>query len=191
MNLLLQMLKPHLGRLLRVGLLACSLLACQSEKSQPAEASTYDGPLSRQSNVEVRYSQNAVLTALLKAPTQLELQNGDREYPDGVDITLYEYGRPKTTLVADYGIQKAEELIYTVRENVVVVNLQEQRRLETDILHWNRGTRLIYNDTLVHITSPADTLYGIGMEAEEDFSHYRIFRIINSTIQVEDDNGLN
>jgi len=47
-------------------------------------------------------------------------------------------------------------------------------RLNTEELIWNESIQKFFTEKPVKITTPTEVLYGIGMEANRDFSWYRI-----------------
>ena len=61
-----------------------------------------------------------------------------------------------------------------VRENVCVVN-KKGEQLNTEELVWNQKLDKFYTDKKVKITTaPNQVMYGEGLEANADFSWYKI-----------------
>lgn len=151
-----------------------SLFSCGKEQAVDTVA-RYDGPALEADNVETLYSDSAVLRVRLTAPKQLELQNGNREFPKGLFIEFFDQkGVKSSTLKSDRGTFKKEENLYVVKGNVMVENLVEKKSLHTEELNWDPETQKVYTDKFVKIIGPEQILTGIGLDANQDFSLYKI-----------------
>lgn len=60
-----------------------------------------------------------------------------------------------------------------IRDSVVVVN-KKGETLRTEELIWNQNVKKFYTEKFVRINTPDQVMYGDGLEANEDFSWYRI-----------------
>lgn len=68
---------------------------------------------------------------------------------------------------------------YTIKGDVIVwdsvqVVSRKGEQLNTDELVWNAGIQKFFTEKPVKITTPTEVLFGNGMEANSDFSWYRI-----------------
>jgi LPS export ABC transporter protein LptC len=79
----------------------------------------------------------------------------------------------QTTLDALYGRYYEEKGDVLIRDSVVVVN-QKGDTLRTEELIWNQKVKKIYTEKFVRINTPDQVMLGDGLEANEDFSWYRI-----------------
>jgi LPS export ABC transporter protein LptC len=140
------------------------------------EMKPYDGPLMVIENMETIYSDSAEVRVKLKASEQIELQNGNREFPKGVLVEFYEDSVITSTLTSNFARFYKETNKYMVSGNVVIKNLAEGKRLNTEELFWmpTEERILVENDKQVIITTKKDVLYGKGLEAKQDFSSYKI-----------------
>lgn len=136
---------------------------------------TYQGPVMEVENVETLYSDSTVLRIRLKAPKQIELQNGDREFPNGVYVEFYdESGKMTSTLTANSATFYKEKNSYKVLGNVIIKNLEEQKTLKTEELNWFPDKQKVNTDKFIRIETPDQILTGEGLDAREDFSSYKI-----------------
>ena len=157
--------------------LSTGLSSCQNKVIDPNEVTTYSGPIVSAKNVETRYSDSAILRVVLKTPLQYEFNSGDREFPEGLHLDFYdEKGVFTSTMDSKYGRYDRLNDIYVGIGEVVIVNVLEQKKMETEELKWNRATKQIYTDKFVRITTPTELLTGMGLEAKQDFSWYRILK---------------
>ncbi len=81
----------------------------------------------------------------------------------------------ETTLTALYGRYYEEEGNVLIRDSVVVIN-KKGDTLRTEELIWHQDAKKIYTEKFVRINTPDQIMYGDGLEANEDFSWYRILR---------------
>ena len=163
------------------------LSSCEEEK-KPVKSVPYVGPIEEIKDVNLRYSEAALLKVKLTTARQFRYLNDDRKYPDVVHIDFYDPGGQQivTTLRSDSGRYDRAKDLYTVMGHVVVVNKQKQEKLQTNLLNWNPNTKKVFTENKVIITSQltGEKLYGIGMDADQNFSRYAI-RKVSGTFNLE------
>jgi LPS export ABC transporter protein LptC len=99
------------------------------------------------------------------------------ELPMGIHIEFFnEQLQVISELTARYAIHYELERVWEARNKVVVVN-RKGETLKTEKLIWNEKKELLTSDEFVTITTPEETIYGEGFEANQDFSQYRIFKV--------------
>lgn len=159
-------------------LIVFSYFSCKEEVHTLAEMPLYTGPLISIKNVHTQYSDSAVLKVDLKAPIQNEFQNGDREFPEGVDLTFYDNDSTvASTLKSNYAKFIKIKNQYVVRGNVDIQNRREKRSMKTEELYWDITHKKIFTDKFVVIQTPTQTIKGHGMDAAQDFSSYSIRKV--------------
>lgn len=152
------------------------LLSCEEPK-QAKQAVAYAGPIEEINDVKLLYSEAALLKVRLTTPKQFRYANDDRKYPKPVSIIFYgPAGEEVTTLRSDSGRYNKAKDLYTVMGNVVVVNKQKQEKLLTPELSWNPVTKKVFTEKRVTVISQmtGEKLYGTGLDANQDFTNYRI-----------------
>ena len=147
-------------------------------------------PIETSKNVELIYSDSAIVKAKMKAPIlkQVKVENSYYEMPKGVYVEFYKSGTTQieSTLKADYGVRYESKNLVEVRKNVIVVNSIGEK-LETEKLTWNERTGKIYTDQFVKITRKREVLYGEGLEASQKFNSYKILKL-KGTINLKESN---
>jgi len=170
-----------------------SLTACENdiaEVNTVTSALREQLPLETGKNVEMLYSDSAIVRAKLNTP-QMDRYMGKKNYmemPKGMLVIFYnEAGKEENRLKADYGIGydngKGMDRMEAKR-NVQVIN-EKGDKLETEELTWNAGTKEIFTDKFVKITTKEEVIWGEGLKANEDFSKYEITHP-QGVIQVDD-----
>lgn len=162
--------------------LCFSFLACEEDKSLN-KVQPYQGAMIETNNIETLYSDSAKIKMRIKAPKQLQYQNGNLEYPQGVEVVFFnEKKQENSRLTALKGFYDKQKNLYTATGKVVVKNLLEDKTLKTEILHWSPNERRIYTDNFVVIENGPNIIKGEGFTANQDFKYYKILKPTGSGI---------
>ncbi len=137
-------------------------------------------PIERGINISINYSDSGFLKARVFAPlleryssemqTQTEMKQG---------ITAYFYnndGKINSYLKSKYAMRDERSRIITARNDVIVVN-NKGDTLRTEELIWDEKTDKIHSDKFVKINSPDRIILGTGLEANTDFSRFKVLNI--------------
>jgi LPS export ABC transporter protein LptC len=158
-------------------ILAMAFFACQQKPRDMKEMEVYQGPKMEVDSLETLYSDSSVLRVRFNAGKQLELENGDKEFLNGVKVEFFdEKGVSQAILTSQKGYQSKQSSIYRVEGDVVVQNLAEKKSLHTEKLFWDSANKKIYTSEFVKIQTPKEVLTGQGLEAAQDFSRYKILK---------------
>ncbi len=79
----------------------------------------------------------------------------------------------ESTLNARYARYYEKQNNILIRDSIVVVN-KKGEKLNTEELVWNQSAKKLFTEKFVKITTPTQVMYGDGLEANEDFTWYRI-----------------
>ena len=164
-------------RLLAAAALLTTLFSCEEDK-KPVKAVAYKGPIEEIQNVKLLYSEAAQMRVKLVTARQFRYINDDRKYPNEVLIDFYDAtgSQVVTTIRSDSGKYEKAKDLYTVMGHVVVINKAKQEKLQTKLLNWNPNTKKVYTPERVVVSSQltGEKLYGLGLDANQDFSRYSI-----------------
>lgn len=153
------------------------IIAITSSCREDVDASAlevYDGPMNMALNIHWIQSDSAIVRFELKAPKQLELGNGNLEFPEGVEIQIFEKnGGLSTTIRADRAYYTKSEDVYRGEGDVQVHNLIKDQKLQSEELFWEPRKR-IYTDKFVRVQNGDTFSYGSGFEADEAFNNYSL-----------------
>lgn len=137
----------------------------------------YDGPLLELENTITYYSDSSVVKMKMEAARQLEFENGDREFPDGIYLEFYDtFGNLTSTMRADYCYFTRESDLYKASGDVVIKGYSTHEQLNTEELYWNQKEEKVFTDKFVRIEKEGEIHTGEGLEAKQDFSEYRILK---------------
>ena len=151
-------------------------------------------PVQTVDDMFVVQTENGLLQMRLESPLMERYENDSLSYelfPKGLAVYGYnEEGLLETELTSD----NARHLNYKDgREsweafgNVVVKNIINQERMETDTLYWDRKNEKLYTDCYVKLYSPDGFMQGYGMESDQRARESVIKRPFNSFGYVNQD----
>ncbi len=134
-------------------------------------------------NIELFHSDSAIVRTKLTADKQLQFENEDMEFPEGILIHFFEPdGQLSTTIRADRGFYTRKTNEYRGEGDVRVHNLIKNQKLSSEELFWDPGKERIYTDKFVTVEERGRIINGTGMEADQNFSNYKVFKIVDSRI---------
>jgi LPS export ABC transporter protein LptC len=140
-------------------------------------------------DIQMLYSDFGKVKAKLVTPQLQEYHNSNNPYIEmtkGLFVYFYNDSlRITSTLKADYGIYYPKTDIFIARENVVVVN-EKGDQLSSEELVWNEHTKKLTSDKFVKIATADEVIFGDGLEANQDFTQYKIKKI-KGTVKVNNE----
>ena len=153
-------------------------MGCFKTTKTMEEMKPYEGPVMEIENMETIYSDSAEVKVKLKSPKEIELQNGNREFPNGLLVEFFEDGKIKSTLTSNFGRFYKETNKYMVSGNVIIKSLADGKRMNTEEMFWLPAEERIYveKNKQVVITTQTEVLHGTGLEAKQDFSDYTLLK---------------
>ena len=132
-------------------------------------------------DVEIIRSDSAIVNIRITGPIYKIVQDEKEpyiEFPEGVHVEFFDKQQQVySDLQADYAIkyEKKEETLF--KRNVIFKNAHNET-LMTDELIWDQKNKRIFSNDFVEIETQDNSLTGEGFEADENFSNYRIKKLI-------------
>lgn len=129
-------------------------------------------------NIDLVYSDSGNIRISLKSPLLIkstEKLNPYTEFPKGFTVEFYNRQKQiTTTLSAMYGIMYERKSLMEARSNVILHNTLSNEKLFTEKLTWDQRKELIFTDVFVKIMTESETIYGDGLESDQNFDNYTI-----------------
>ncbi len=164
------MLEFENNKILAIVVILFLTFSCKKEEKAVVKQE-YKGPLSEIYGINMTYSDSARLVVRMNTEVQLTLANEDKIYPKEVRIFFFDkQGRNNTTLRGDSARFIRNRNIYHIMGRVKVDEQVKQEVIETDEMYWSPDQKRVYTDAPVHIKTPTQTLHGVGMDANQDFT---------------------
>ena len=151
--------------------------SCQKVEQEKQKAQKYEGALISFTTITTILSEDAKIKLKLFAPLQYVQENGNIDYPKGVQISMYNEDKILiTTLRANKGFYDKSKHLYVGTGDVVVENLERRQRLYTEELNWNQPKKEIFTEKPIRILTPTEILEGTGLTSDEEFGRYTIWK---------------
>jgi LPS export ABC transporter protein LptC len=162
-----------------------SLLALQACTSKLNKSSAFDKSLleaEKGDSVTILYSTNGYVKAKISSKTFVQQDANQSntepfiEMKDGLKIIFFdEVDSVSSILTAKKGRYFTNNKNILLRDSVQVHN-KKKEELYTDELIWNEKSKLFFTEKNVVIKTTTQVIYGKGMEANQDFSKYKILQ---------------
>ena len=174
-------------RIMLPSLLFFTIAAC---KNDPDEIRALTGKSNVQEDkaedVTIIYSKDGKISGRLFAHEFVRNEYAKPPYVDmnsGLKVEFYnDSGEVENILTADSSRYYETLGNILVWDSVQIVN-KKGEKLNTAELVWNESIQKFFTEKPVKITTPTEVMYGNGMEANRDFSWYRIINP-KGTVQV-------
>ncbi|MBO6494206.1 LPS export ABC transporter periplasmic protein LptC [Roseivirga sp.] len=164
------------------------LASCSSDQKRLADMEVYEGPMYESEDVKILFTDSTVVRVIVYGNKQLQHQNGDIEFPDGIKIEFYgKNGEQTSELTAQSGFKENGSNVYRANGDVFVNNLQVKQTLKTEELFWSPESERIFTDKFVIVESESEIIQAEGMTAPQDFSSYEFTNPRESTTILKDD----
>lgn len=155
-------------------------ISCQNDTQ---EIMALTGPRSKQEDrangVTFVYSQNGNVKMKVFANHFVRNSAAKRPYINmnkGLKMEFFDdSGNISDVLTADSSVYYETQRDFIVWDSVQILS-KKGERLNTDELVWNELAQKFFTEKPVVITTPNEILYGEGMEANRDFTWYKILK---------------
>jgi LPS export ABC transporter protein LptC len=169
--------------------LACCLFLCACENDEQTVNKLFQRKVGREEAKEVviTFTTAGKTKAILTAPIMYRIEDTVSyiEFPKTLEVNFYnEEGIAESKLTAMYARYKENENIVFLRDSVKVVNIKGET-LDTEEMYWDRSRTgyEFYTEKPVRIKTLTQILFGVGMEASQDFKTRHI-KQSTGTIQI-------
>jgi LPS export ABC transporter protein LptC len=154
--------------------------SCENNESEISRITARpNDPVEEISGLQTIYSDSGAVKVLLEAPVMKKIlaPKPITELSKGMKISFYDANlNIISRMKSSYAIHYEQEHRWEARNNVEVVNVKGEK-LNTEKLVWDERTNKLLSDNFVKITTSKEIIMGNGFEADQDFSHYKIFNV--------------
>lgn len=159
-------------------LAAFIFMGCREKvKSHPAVFTEDDVAIEVGKEVEILYSDSAIVKVRVLGPVlhnYTSLSDPKQLFPEGIKVEFFDAkGTITSQLVAKNAIRQHGKGLVTARDSVVLTT-NKGEILETEELIWNEKEEKLSTNKFVKVTSPDEVIYGFGLEANQDFTYWKI-----------------
>jgi LPS export ABC transporter protein LptC len=155
-----------------------TILSCENTTKNSDNISKNQAQVEMAKEVEILYSDTAVVRIKISAPellSYIERDNPHDEFPKGIRIDFFDAKQqPTSTLTAKYAIRYPLKNQVIARDSCVWQSISNKEKLEGFELIWDENLQKVYSNKLTIITTPTEKIWGYGFETNRDFTHWKI-----------------
>jgi LPS export ABC transporter protein LptC len=160
--------------------ISCGFASCENNEGEISRITERpNDPVEEIAGLQTIYSDSGTVKVLLEAPIMKKvlLPKPITELPKGMKISFYDQNMNVISrMKSSYAIHYEQEHRWEARNNVEVVNVKGEK-LNTEKLIWDERQNKLLSDNFVKITTDKEIIMGNGFEADQDFSHYKIYNV--------------
>ncbi len=171
---------PNRSFIISIVLAVAMLISCKNDIEVISSLTDINNLPSQTSiNLETIYTDSAKIQLKVKSKLVkiFNLEEGSYlEFPKGLEVFFYdENEKIESQLSARYAIYHEADELWEAKDSVVVINAKDEI-LNTEQLFWDENKKLIYTSKFVSITTTSEIIYGDGLEANENFTNWKIMK---------------
>jgi LPS export ABC transporter protein LptC len=128
-------------------------------------------PSGEAEKINLKYTDSGRITVILVSPKMKEYANiyfPFTDFPKGIDVTLYDKNKKRTTILADYATSYKSTNIIDLVGNVKITS-QDGQILETDQLYFDQKNEWFFTEKRFKFTDPKGISNGHGIDFSKDF----------------------
>lgn len=149
-------------------------------------------PMMETDSVTTTISDSGIIRYKVKTPKWLifdDTNNPHWFFPEGIYLEKFDtIFKKQVSIKADTAWNYTQRREWLLKGNVVIVNVNDET-IKTQELTWDESIGLVHSNKYVEINRPGKmTLQGIGFEAKQNMTEYRIFRAFDSPFYFEEEN---
>ena len=136
-------------------------------------------PIGEAENFNLKYTDSGRVTVNLISPKRLDYSNRDfpyEEFPEGINLNLFDKDNNKNTVVSDYAITYKRTSIIDLQGNVVITT-HDGNVLKSQQLYFDRKREWLFTNVPVTFQSGQDIIHGNGFDSNKDFSNAEVLEV--------------
>lgn len=136
-------------------------------------------PLTIAENIVTKYTDSAKLKSVLVSSKMLDFSNREfafYEFPEGVDLTLYDKDNNKSNVIADYAIVYDETDLIDLRGNVVL-HTHQKDTLFAEQLFYDQKRQWLFTNKPVKFRTNNEIIDGNGFDSNMNFSNAYVLEV--------------
>ena len=136
-------------------------------------------PLTIAENINTKYTDSGKLKSVLRSPKMLNYSNrafAFYEFPEGVELTLFDDNNNESHVVADYAIVYVETDLIDLRRNVIL-NTHNKDTLFAEQLFYDQKREWLFTNKSVKFRRQDELINGNGFDSDRNFSKARVLEV--------------
>lgn len=154
--------------------------SCQNNLKEVQNLGVLDsGPLSIAEKINAKHTDSGFLRMILESPKMLDFTNrrfGFYEFPDGINLTLYDEDNNESHVVSDYAIMYDETQLIDLQGNVVL-STHNKDTLFAEQLFYDQKKEWLFTNQPVQFKTPSQLINGNGFDSNRSFTNAGVLEV--------------
>lgn len=136
-------------------------------------------PIGIAEHINLKYTDSGRVTANLKSPKMLDYSNREfafNEFPDGIDLNLFDEQNQKSNVIADYAIVYDKTGIIDLQGHVVLSSTNKDT-LFAEQLYYDQNREWLFTNKPVTFRTGRDVINGKGFDSDTKFTKAQVLEI--------------
>ncbi len=136
-------------------------------------------PIGIAEHINLKYTDSGRVTANLKSPKMLDYSNREfafNEFPDGIDLDLFDEQNQKSNVIADYAIVYDKTGIIDLQGHVVLSSTNKDT-LFAEQLYYDQNREWLFTNKPVTFRTGRDVINGKGFDSDTKFTKAQVLEI--------------
>jgi LPS export ABC transporter protein LptC len=170
----------HIYRNLVTAIAVTLFFSCENNFKEVQKIGILDSvPLTIAENINTKYTDSGIIKSILLSPKMLNYSNRDYafyEFPDGIDLTLFDDKQQKSNVTSDYAIMYQETDLIDLRGNVVL-STHNKDTLFADQLFYDQKNEWIFTNAPVKFKTKDQIINGNGFDSNRNFTNAHVIEM--------------
>lgn len=170
----------HIYRNLVTAIAVTLFFSCKNNFKEVQKIGIQDSaPLTIAENINTKYTDSGIIKTILLSPKMLNYSNRDYafyEFPDGIDLTLFDDKQQKSNVVSDYAIMYQETDLIDLRGNVIL-STHNKDTLFADQLFYDQKNEWIFTNAPVKFKTKDQIINGNGFDSNRNFTNAHVIEM--------------
>jgi len=135
-----------------------------------------DKPAGISEGINTKYTDSGRLKSHLISPKMLDFSNREfpfSEFPEGINLTMYDEDGKTSNVIADYAIIYNETDLIDLRGNVVITT-QNKDTLFAEQLFYDQKKEWMFTNQPVVFRTQDKIINGVGFDANKDLTQFEV-----------------
>jgi LPS export ABC transporter protein LptC len=137
--------------------------------------------------INLKYTDSFKLRANLLSSKMQDYSNrkfGYSEFPEGIELVLYDDAGNKSNIFADYAIIYSATDLIDLRGNVILATYK-QDSLFTEQMYYDQKKHWVFTNERVRLSSNGNNLPGIGFDSDRNFENAEMLVISDGEFEID------
>jgi LPS export ABC transporter protein LptC len=162
----------HITRSIAAFVFVAIFFSCDNKLKQVQQIGVLaNAPIGEADTINLKYTDSSRLVANLLSSKMLDFSNrsfGFSEFPEGIELILYDKDNNKSKVFADYAIYYDGTGLIDLQGNVIIAT-HNKDSLFTPQLYYDQKSEWLFTNKTWRFVGQSKDLYGKGFDSDREF----------------------